>query len=87
MDVSRNYKRRVQFDEVGLANKDGLGLLYKHFDLLLGQVHRADSEVRSVRSDVVANLQQGVDDIVELIVIDFITIRAVRTYLRKRLAR
>ena len=64
MDVSSNDQRRIQLDQVGLADENLLRLLDKGLDLLLCEVDWLDAEVWGVCSDVLSHFQQGVDDVV-----------------------
>ena len=70
MDVTRNYQRRVQLNQVGLANEDLLRLLDEHFNLLFTEVDWFDSKVRRIRSDVLSDFEQRVNDVVKLVLVD-----------------
>ena len=69
VDVAGNNKRWVELDQVGLGNKDLLGFLDEHLNLLLSEVDGFDSEVGGICSDILSDLEKGVDDIVELVLV------------------
>lgn len=70
MDVSRNYKRWVKFNQIWLPDENLLRFFNEHLYLLFWEIHRLDPEIWSVSSDIVSNLKKGVNDIIEFIVID-----------------
>ena len=69
VDVACDDEGHVEFQQVWLADEDLLTLFNQHFDLSLGQVNRLQSKVRLIGLDVVSHLQEGVDDLVEFLVV------------------
>lgn len=70
MDVSRNNQGSIELNKVGLAYENLLTFLYKHFDLPLLQVDRLNAKIRRVLLDVVSHFEQGINDAVELLMVD-----------------
>jgi hypothetical protein len=73
VDITGNNQRRVEFNEVRLANEDLLALFNEHLNLLFSEVDRLYSKVRSICSNVLPDLEEGVDDIVQLILVNSAT--------------
>ena len=69
MDVACNDEGWIELNQVWLSNEYLLGFFDKHLDLLLRQIDWLDSEVGRVGSDVVAHLKEGVNDVVQLVVV------------------
>ena len=70
MNVSCNDQRWIQLNQVWLSDKNLLRFFDEHLYLLLGKIYWFDSEIRSVSSDVVAHFKEGVDDVVQLVMVD-----------------
>ena len=70
MDVASDDERRVQFDQVWLRNEYSLTFLYEHLDLTLCQIDLLEAEVLLILFDLVAHLKQGVDDAVQLVMVN-----------------
>ena len=70
MNITRNNKWWVEFNQVWLANEDLLRLLDQDFDLFFGKVHWFDAEVGGVSSNVLSNFKKSVNNIVQFILIN-----------------
>lgn len=70
MDVTSDDKWRVQLNQIRLTDENLLTLLNEHLDLRLAQVDGLQSKVDRVLLYMMTHIQQGVDDVIKLVVVD-----------------